>query len=60
MRKEGGEANFADRLRRMTMLELLRRSAPREIFLISDDEDPIPEDLDFGLWLSMLRHNCLH
>jgi hypothetical protein len=52
--KEGAEATFTDRLRRMTMLESLRRSAPREIFLISDDENPIPEDLR-DLWSSGFR-----
>ena len=36
------------------MLEALRRSAPREILLLSDEDDPIPEDLR-DLWSSGFR-----
>lgn len=46
--------NFDDRLRRMTMLESLRRSSPREILVISGDSDPVPPDLQ-ELWSSGFR-----
>lgn len=47
-------SNFADRLRRMTMLEALRRSGTREILVISGDESPVLLDLK-DLWSSGFR-----
>ncbi|MDQ3776811.1 MAG: hypothetical protein M3461_21905 [Pseudomonadota bacterium] len=47
-------SDFASRLRRMTMLEDLRRSGAREILVISADEDPVPPDLK-DLWSSGFR-----
>ena len=47
-------SQFESRLRRMTMLEDLRRSGIRQIFVISGDEDPIPSDLR-DLWASGFR-----
>jgi len=46
--------DFENRLRRMTMLEGLRRSSPRDILVISGDEDPVPSDLK-DLWSSGFR-----
>jgi hypothetical protein len=46
-KKEQG--TFEGRLRRLTMLEHLRRTTVREILVISPDEDPIPPDLN-ELW----------
>jgi hypothetical protein len=43
------QAGFEGRLRHLTMLEQLRRSAVRQILVISPDEDPIPPDLN-ELW----------
>jgi hypothetical protein len=48
-KKEQG--TFEARLRRLTMLEHLRRTAVREILVISSVEDPIPPDLN-ELWLA--------
>lgn len=45
---------FENRLRRMTMLESLRRSGTREILVISGSNDPIPQDLQ-ELWSSGFR-----
>jgi hypothetical protein len=45
---------FADRLRRLTMLEAVRRSAPQEILIIGDGEDPVPAELR-ELWDSGFR-----
>ena len=50
------KGGFADSLRRLTMLESLRRSSPRELLVISDQEDPIPPDLK-QLWSSGFRSN---
>ena len=52
--KEGVTPTFTDRLRRMTMLESLRRSAPQELLLIGDEENPIPSELK-DLWSSGFR-----
>jgi hypothetical protein len=46
--------DFESRLRRMTMLEELRRSGAREILVISGDDDPVPPDLK-DLWSSGFR-----
>lgn len=46
--------SFEDRLRRLTMLESLRRSGAREILVISGSNDPIPPDLH-ELWSSGFR-----
>lgn len=54
-RQQGStSSSFADRLRRMTMLDALRQSAPRELLIVSDEEDPIPGDLR-DLWSSGFR-----
>jgi hypothetical protein len=45
---------FESRLRRMTMLEALRRSGAREILLLAHDLDPIPSDLT-DVWASGFR-----
>jgi hypothetical protein len=42
-------SGFEGRLRRLNMLEQLRRSAVRQILVISPDADPIPSGLD-DLW----------
>lgn len=46
--------SFENRLRRMTMLESLRRIGAREILVLSDDVDPVPPDLK-DLWSSGFR-----
>ncbi len=46
--------DFESRLRRMTMLEELRRSGAREILVISGEDDPVPPDLK-DLWSSGFR-----
>jgi hypothetical protein len=48
---EKEQGSFEGRLRHLTMLEHLRRTAVREILVISSDEDPIPPDLN-ELWTS--------
>jgi hypothetical protein len=54
--KAGGppSADFESRLRRMTMLEALRRSGVRELLIVSDSEDPLPPELK-DLWSSGFR-----
>jgi hypothetical protein len=49
-----GASDFDSRLRRMTMLEEMRRSGAREILVISGDEEPIPPDLR-DIWSSGFR-----
>lgn len=45
-RKSGSaESDFENRLRRMTMLEQLRRSGVREVLVMSGNDDPVPPDL---------------
>ena len=46
--------DFESRLRRMTMLEELRRSGVRHVLVISDHDDPFPPDLK-DLWASGFR-----
>lgn len=53
-RQAAAQDDFQSRLRRMTMLENLRRSAVRQILIISGDEDPIPPELK-DLWSSGFR-----
>lgn len=53
-RHDTAQDNFQSRLRRMTMLENLRRSAVRHILVISGDKDPIPPEL-VDLWSSGYR-----
>jgi len=48
------ESDFENRLRRMTMLEQLRRSGVREVLVISRNDDPVPPDLK-DLWSSGFR-----
>jgi len=48
------EKDFQSQLRRMTMLEELRRSGVRQILIISDDSDPVPPSLK-ELWSSGFR-----
>ncbi len=47
-------SDFEDRLRRMTMLEALRRSGVREILIVSATGDPFPPELK-DLWASGFR-----
>ena len=47
---------FEDQLRRMTMLDSLSRSAPRELLILTGEGDPIPKDFRF-LWNSGFRCN---
>lgn len=47
-------SDFEGRLRRMTMLEDLRRSGVRQILIISGADDPVPPDLR-DLWSSGFR-----
>lgn len=47
-------SEFESKLRRITMLEELRRSAVREILVISGDDDPVPPELK-DLWSSGFR-----
>ena len=50
------QSAFADQLRRMTMLDSLSRSAPRELLILTGAGDPIPKDFRF-LWNSGFRCN---
>jgi hypothetical protein len=54
--REVGDAStdFASRLRRITMLEELRRSNVAQVFVLSADGAPIPPDLS-ELWASTFR-----
>lgn len=52
----GSPTDFESRLRRMTMLEEVRRSTVRDILVLSDDDDPLPPDLK-DLWSSGFRTN---
>ena len=45
---------FDNTLRRMTMFESLRRCSPRQILVISGDEEPVPDGLR-NLWSSGFR-----
>ena len=47
-------SDFDGRLRRMTMLEQLRRSGAREILVVAADDSPVPPDL-IDLWSSGFR-----
>jgi len=47
-------SEFENRLRRITMLEALRRSAVREVLVVAGEGDPVPKDLR-ELWLSGFR-----
>jgi len=47
-------SNFENKLRRMNMLESLRRSGVREILVVSGDSAPVSPDLR-DLWLSGFR-----
>ena len=47
-------SDFENRLRRVTMLESLRRSGARHILVISGDGDPVPPELK-DLWSSGFR-----
>ena len=47
-------SDFENRLRRMTMLESLRRSGSREVLVIAGDDDPIPPEIK-ELWSSGFR-----
>ena len=51
---EVAQPDFASRLRRMTMLEELRRSGVRQLLVISVQGDPVPPDLK-DLWSSGFR-----
>lgn len=46
--------DFENRLKRMTMLESVRRSGAREILVISCNQEPVPPDLK-DLWSSGFR-----
>lgn len=46
--------DFESRLRRMTMLENLRRSGVRELIVFSGDDDPVPAELK-ELWSAGFR-----
>ena len=46
--------DFISSLRRMTMLDSLRRSGVRNLLIITDDEDPVPSGLE-ELWSSGFR-----
>ena len=50
-RTDLASSDFDNRLRRMTMLEALRRSCPREILVLSSDVQLVPGDLK-DLWSS--------
>ncbi|MBZ0115227.1 MAG: hypothetical protein K8J08_22425 [Thermoanaerobaculia bacterium] len=54
--RRSGESShdFESQLRRMTMLESLRRSGAREILVFSDDAGPVPPELA-SLWSSGFR-----
>lgn len=53
-RPSASASEFEHRLRRITMLEALRRSAVREILVVAGDGAPVPKDLR-ELWLSGFR-----
>jgi hypothetical protein len=55
-RQPSPASDFQGRLRRMTMLEELRRSGSRQILIVAGGEDPVPPDLD-DLWASGFRSN---
>ena len=48
------QSDFNSRLRRLTMLEVMRRSEARELLVISGNEDPVPPELT-DLWSSKFR-----
>ena len=53
--RQGASYNdFQSRLRRMTMLEELRRSGVRQIVIVSGDDAPVPPEL-MDLWSSGFR-----
>lgn len=47
-------SDFESRLRRMTMLDALRRSGTREILVLADGTEPLPPDLS-DLWSTGFR-----
>ena len=47
-------SSFEDRLRRLTMLDVLRRSEVRELLIVSLGTDPVPSDLT-DLWSTGFR-----
>jgi len=53
-RQGTSQDNFETRLRRMTMLEELRRSRVRQILIVSGDGDPVPPEVK-DLWSSGFR-----
>jgi hypothetical protein len=53
-REGSSSSEFEDKLRRMTMVEDLRRSGVRQLLVLSGDDYPIPLDLS-GLWDSGFR-----
>jgi hypothetical protein len=53
-RQGGTQDNFQDRLRRMSMLEELRRSGARQTLILSGEDDPVPPELK-DLWSSGFR-----
>ena len=53
-RQGASHDDFQSRLRRMTMLEELRRSGVRQIVIVSGDDDPVPPEL-MDLWSSGFR-----
>jgi hypothetical protein len=46
--------DFASRLRKINMLEMLRRASARQLLVVSETEPPIPDDLN-DLWSSGFR-----
>jgi len=52
--KEFGTGDFTSRLRRMTMLEELRRAQVKHVLVLSEGPDPIPSDL-VALWEAGFR-----
>ena len=54
-RQGGGQPpSFEDRLRRLTMLEVLRQSSPRELLIVSRNSPAVPADLS-ELWTAGFR-----
>ena len=48
------QSDFQSQLRRLTILEAMRRSEARELLVVSGDDDPVPPELT-DLWSSHFR-----
>lgn len=53
-RQGGAQGDFQSQIRRLTMLDELRRSGVRQCLIISGDDNPVPPELN-GLWSDGFR-----